>query len=103
MSRLALAFVVLTALAAAPARAAEPVYLEQGWTADDRAAYYALPQGSELMPYRWFLALEQPWSDTLFRENEYIESFRYLPAAVNKFSPEGLAGRLHERSRQRRP
>jgi hypothetical protein len=55
--RTVLAVCVLVALAPA-GRAGDAIHLDQGWTADDRAAYYALPQGSEVMPYTWFLALE---------------------------------------------
>jgi hypothetical protein len=88
MTRFALAFLSIAVVA--PAHAAEPIYLDQGWSADDRAAYYALPQGSEVMPYRWFLALEQPWNDKSFRDDAHIESFRYVPDAANKFNPDGL-------------
>jgi len=35
-------------------------YLDQGWTADQREKYYQTPQGSLIIPYSWFLALEQP-------------------------------------------
>ena len=72
MNRFASVLTVLFALTAAPARAADPIYLDQGWSIDDRAEYYALPQGSEVMPYRWFLALEQPWDEKLFRDSTHI-------------------------------
>ncbi len=34
-------------------------YLEQGWDAATRAAFYQTTQGSRLLPYKWFLHLEQ--------------------------------------------
>lgn len=89
MTRFALAL-ALAALAAPAARAADPIYLDQGWTADDRMAYYYLPQGSEVMPYAWFLALEQPWGEKLFRDDAHLTSFRYLPVPANKHNPDGL-------------
>ena len=36
------------------------VWLPQNWTEDQRRRYYHTAQGSELLPYAWFLALEQP-------------------------------------------
>src|SRR3954447_22958282 len=87
MTRFALAVALA---AAAPARAADPIYLDQGWSADDRLAYYYLPQGSEVMPYAWFLALEEPWTDKLFRNDAHIESFRYNPMPAGKANPDGL-------------
>src|ERR1700757_292795 len=41
----------------------KPVQVEfgsQNWSAEQRAQYYHLGQGTELVPYKWFLALEQP-------------------------------------------
>ena len=72
------------------ARAADPIYPDQGWTADDRQTFYRLPQGSELMPYSWFLALEQPWNDKLFRDAANIEAFRYIPEPKGEHNPDGL-------------
>lgn len=77
-------------LAPAAARAADPVYLAQGWDGEDRDEYYFLPQGSEVMPYKWFLALEEPWGQKPFRNDDHIASFRYIPAAASKHNPDGL-------------
>ena len=35
-------------------------YLDQGWTPDQREKFYQTPQGSLIIPYSWFIALEQP-------------------------------------------
>src|SRR5262245_42511957 len=35
-------------------------YLNQNWSAYDRQWFYHAGQGTELMPYAWFMALEQP-------------------------------------------
>lgn len=34
--------------------------LSQGWNSELRRAYWFTPQGSALVPYKWFLHLEMP-------------------------------------------
>ncbi|MGA2848904.1 MAG: di-heme-cytochrome C peroxidase [Terracidiphilus sp.] len=38
----------------------ELVRLDQGWTPDQREKYYQTSQGSLIIPYSWFMALERP-------------------------------------------
>src|SRR6185312_14044953 len=33
-------------------------FVQQNWTADQRAWFYHSAQGTELLPYKWFMALE---------------------------------------------
>ena len=66
------------------------VNLEQGWTEETQQSFYFTDQGSRLMPYSWFLALEQASSQQLFRSDENINAFRYLPAKPSKLNPDGL-------------
>jgi len=56
------------------------VYLKQGWTEDNqyRNISYNLAQGSQLIPYQWFLHLEAPNSEQLIRSDDIIESLRFL-------------------------
>jgi hypothetical protein len=35
------------------------VFLEQGWGDEKRAMFYQTTQGSRMLPYDWFLKLEQ--------------------------------------------
>jgi hypothetical protein len=80
-------------------------YLNQGWTADQREKYYQTPQGSLIIPYSWFLALEQPGlgnrepfsaQDNLVRYDLVPDSSRYnpdhLPVGITKqtISPDHL-------------
>jgi len=62
--------------------------LEQGWSDDERLDFYNTSQGSQLMPYSWFLALEQSDNDQLFRDDENIMRLGYIPqekkSGVNK-------------------
>ncbi|MGS2718147.1 di-heme-cytochrome C peroxidase [Eionea flava] len=67
-----------------------PVYLDQGWSANDSLWYYNTTQGSALLPYDFFLALEQENSDTLFRDNQNMDRYRYLPQKPTFFNPDGL-------------
>ena len=66
------------------------VYLEQNWTADESLRFYFTPQGSQIVPYNWFLALEQPDSTTPFRDNQNILKYRYLAQNPGPHNPDGL-------------
>ncbi|UZJ43702.1 cytochrome c [Marinimicrobium sp. C6131] len=67
-----------------------PVYLDQGWSPADTLWYYNTTQGSALMPYDLFVALEQPASDALFRSDHNMDRYRYLPQKPTFFNPDGL-------------
>lgn len=51
------------------------------WTEAERQRYYHLTQGSQIMPYNWFVALEQPGlvEKELFISPEYTAQFRLVP------------------------
>ena len=66
------------------------INLEQGWSVDIQQAFYFTSQGSRIMPYSWFLVLEQANNNILFRNNEHIELLRYLPSKPNNWNPDGL-------------
>jgi hypothetical protein len=66
------------------------VYLNQGWSPGQSVQFYFTSQGSQIIPYDWFLALEQPDSQTLFRDNQNILRFRYLPQLPDATNPDGL-------------
>ena len=67
------------------------INLDQGWTDDTQVAFYFSSQGSRILPYDWFLVLEQADSQTLFRDNIHIEQLRYLPSTKLKdWNPDGL-------------
>jgi hypothetical protein len=75
-------------------RPATVVWLPQNWTDDQRRRYYHLAQGSELLPYSWFLALEQPRLSIKgappFKEASYLQGFGFIPDTVNDQNPDGL-------------
>jgi len=66
------------------------VYLKQNWTPDESLRYYFTPQGSQLIPYDWFLALEQANATTLFRDNQNMLKYRCLPQNKGPLNPDGL-------------
>jgi len=66
------------------------VYLGQNWSPAQSVQFYFTPQGSQILPYDWFLALEQPDSTTPFRDNQNILKYRYLPQNPDSMNPDGL-------------
>lgn len=77
----------------APQPASDAVtYLEQGWDATLREKFYFTPQGSRLMPYRWFLALEQPGSESLFTDRAFLSRLGviYAEPTPSQLNPDGL-------------
>lgn len=67
-------------------------YLSQNWSDQQRSQFYFTPQGSMLMPYSWFVALEQSDDDDSFIARDNIERFGYLPddQAHAADNPDGL-------------
>ncbi len=66
-----------------------PIYLNQSWKTADRNLFYTTSQGSQMMPYDWFLALERPDSETPFRDDN-LTRFGYLPNRDKTNNPDGL-------------
>lgn len=66
-------------------------HLQQGWSSDIRESFYHLTQGSQLLPYEWFLALEQSGNSELFRADANLNRFGYIvPAMRSRENPDGL-------------
>ncbi len=72
------------------AQFSQTVYLDQGWSAADSLWFYNTSQGSNLLPYSFFLALEQSDSSALFRSDENIDRYGYLPQRPTISNPDGL-------------
>jgi hypothetical protein len=70
----------------------EVIHLEQGWSAEVRDQFYFTPQGSRLMPYAWFVALEQAGSTEPFTAASNLAKFGWLIAATKspQLNPDGL-------------
>lgn len=64
--------------------------LPQNWTDQESRWFYHVPQGSRLMPYAWFLHLEQAQSSVLFRDSQNIRRLGYIPRLADDQNPDGL-------------
>ncbi|WP_096085147.1 di-heme-cytochrome C peroxidase [Agaribacterium haliotis] len=67
-----------------------PMYLDQGWGRADSLWFYNTTQGSNLLPYAMFLALEDADSQEPFVRTENIDRWRYLPQVATIFNPDAL-------------
>ncbi|MFL5346618.1 MAG: di-heme-cytochrome C peroxidase [Hyalangium sp.] len=66
------------------------VNLSQGWNKAEREWFWFTTQGSQILPYEWFLNLEQASNTHLFRSTANFERFRYLTADPSPLNPDGL-------------
>lgn len=73
----------------------ELVEVSQGWNEQQRLRFHHTPQGTRLVPYVWFKALEQPcFSLTAcepFKDPRYLSRFGFLASKADPTSnPDGL-------------
>ncbi len=66
-------------------------YLDQGWSPADSLWFYFVTQGSDLLPYDFFMVLEQKGTQALFRSSQNMNAYRYLPQSPSLSNPDGLA------------
>jgi len=62
----------------------------QGWTPEQSMWYYNATQGSDLLPYDFFLELEQIDSNELFRAAKNVDYYRYIAQKETLSNPDGL-------------
>jgi mono/diheme cytochrome c family protein len=65
-------------------------YLSQGWSPADSLWFYNTSQGSDLLPYDFLMALEDPATGKLFRSDENLYSYGYLPQRASRSNPDAL-------------
>jgi hypothetical protein len=92
------AFFFLPDIAAAQDNAVQgnPLHLQQGWSADTIDRWHFISQGTPLIPYEWFLALEQPEQTALIRSPENLQKLGFLVEPAGQNSPDGLAVGLYK-------
>jgi hypothetical protein len=66
------------------------VYLPQNWTEQEREYFYFADQGSRLLPYDYFLHLEQADNKQLFRNDENMRRFGLITAQKSQKNPDSL-------------
>lgn len=87
----ALSFFQDSASAQSATKSSDLVYLNQAWTAEDRAKFYWAAQGSALLSYDIYLALEVPGTNVLFNSHENSERMGLLVDPVDlKNNPDNL-------------
>lgn len=65
--------------------------LPQGWSNERQQAFWYTSQGSKIVPYDWFLVLEQADNTIPFRSDDNIERLRYIPAfPTADWNPDGV-------------
>ena len=67
----------------------------QNWTEQQRTWFHHTSQGTKLMPYAWFLSLEQPvlnlpFAAPAFASPDHMARFGFLPSPRSAFNPDGL-------------
>jgi len=65
-------------------------FLTQNWTPEDREYFYFADQGSRLIPYKYFLYLEQADNQQLLRSNANMTRFGLIPTQKSKNNPDAL-------------
>lgn len=76
-------------LNACASETASPGFLEQNWSESTRQKFYTTSQGSQIMPYKWFMALEQPDSRKGFF-SDGLRRLGYIPNRRSDSNPDGL-------------
>ncbi len=76
-------------------RPATTVKLEQNWSDDARRRFHHTAQGTRLVRYDWFKALEQPCLSPFgcapFNDPKYLSNFGFIPGDVDRgTNPDGL-------------
>lgn len=66
------------------------ITLEQGWNDETKTAFRWTGQGSLILPYDWFLYLEQANSTDLFRSKVNIEQLQYISQEPGAGNPDGV-------------
>lgn len=66
------------------------VLLPQNWSCAERRTFWFADQGSEIIPYSWFLHLEQADNSEKFIDPAHIDRIRYLPQLKTAWNPDGM-------------
>lgn len=68
----------------------DTVYLQQGWDHKTRQALSFTSFGSRIIPYDWFIALEQADNSALFRDASHMAALGFIVTSPDEFNPDGL-------------
>ncbi|SCX37489.1 di-heme-cytochrome C peroxidase [Nitrosospira sp. Nsp1] len=62
----------------------------QNWQPADSLWFYSVTQGSDMMPYDFFMVLEKKGTTEPLRSNENMNRYRYLPQKATSSNPDAL-------------
>ena len=79
----------LVLLSDGPAEAKTRYLASQNWTDEDRDYFYYTSQGSQIMPYAWFRALER-MADTRRFVGDGLRRYGYIPGKASRRNIDGL-------------
>jgi cytochrome c5 len=65
-------------------------YLDQGFDEETRQTFYHAPQGTRLLPYSWFLTLEQAKNNNRFLDDENLRQLGIIPDHNTLKNPDQL-------------
>jgi cytochrome c5 len=68
----------------------EVKYLSQGWSAAESAWFYSVNQGSDLIPYDFFLSLDSAGKGDPFFSEANVRRWRYLSQVASGLNPDAL-------------
>ncbi len=89
--KLSVLWVAMLSAATNLAGAETVTFLDQGWSKEIRELFYFTPQGSRIIPYAWFLALEVPESQAMFADTTNLTRYGLIPAdEKHPLNPSGL-------------
>jgi hypothetical protein len=95
MAVVSLLATIMTGAAEDKPAPAGPVHLQQGWSEETADRWHFISQGTALIPYEWFVALEQPGQPAgqtaLIKAPENLQRLGFLPEPVSATNPDGLA------------
>jgi len=79
-SRSSIALGLAAALTAFSVRADQPpvTFLDQGWSKEIRELFYFTPQGSRMIPYAWFMALESANGPGMFSDSNNLTRYGFI-------------------------
>lgn len=67
-----------------------PTYLKQGWSESESLWFYKTTQGSNLLPYDFYMSLEQAGSKEPFNSVESISKYQFLIQKSSFSNPDAL-------------
>ena len=82
--------VLTTITGVVEAQTTRTIDLHQNWTPEQKEQFWFTPQGSLLLPYKWFLYLKQASSEDLFRDDKNILRLGYVPSGKSTLNPDAL-------------